>query len=260
MKCNQMSIRYVYKINKQSNGTMNKLLLATALGAMIMTMSCQQVSNLGNAPQITKTTTIKSVNELDVSRGLNVTYKQSDSLIVRVNAPSDVMDLIEITIKDDALNCTTKKNLGNCCSRIKIEVLSPEIISFEASSGSSILIPSLSTLQPTEFDANSGATIDVRTMMANTADVEASSGSSININKIKANVIEISTSSGSSVNATGVCQLVEIETSSGSSVECSQLKAKTGYVDASSGAAVNCKIVSPQSIKQSSGAIVNNLK
>ncbi len=208
---------------------------------------------------VTRTENIGKISELSTSAGLKVIYVVSNENKVLIQAPEDIQDKIKVTSNNGSLKLGVTQNIRNLNSLATITVMSPAIASFNASSGSSLTLPS--SFSPKggelEIDASSGASVQGQGINAAVVGAESSSGASVKIS-VNANSIACSSSSGASMLISGTTKSVSLQASSGAGINAGKLKAETGNAKASSGASIKCSIASPTKISKSSGGSVNN--
>lgn len=228
-----------------------------------------------------KTITIQAdkVTSIDTSRGIKVEYTQGSGTSVTLTAPDNIIDDVDVTVKNGELKCgmKTKRRVNK---PITVTVTSPGVDELDASSGSSIKIASGLDMPGAEMEisASSGARIDIINISAESIEGEASSGSALRIDGAKATTMAYSTSSGSSMRVesitagsvtgksssgssmglSGTSKYVELRASSGSSLSGRSLVAETGMLKASSGASVSGNVKGSCEIEKSSGGSVSN--
>lgn len=228
-----------------------------------------------------KTITIQAdkVTSIDTSSGIRVEYTQGSGTSVTLTAPDNIIDDVEVTVKNGELNCgmKTKRRVNK---PITVTVTSPGVDELDASSGSSIKIVDGLNMPGAEMEisASSGARIDINNISAESIEGEASSGSALRIDGAKATTMAYSTSSGSSMRVesitagsvtgksssgssmglSGTSKYVELRASSGSSLSGRTLVAETGMLKSSSGASVSGNVKGSCEIEKSSGGSVSN--
>lgn len=228
-----------------------------------------------------KTITIEAdkVTSIDTSSGIRVEYTQGSETSVTLTAPDNIIDDVEVTVKNGELNCgmKTKRRVNK---PITVTVTSPGVDDLEASSGSSIKIAAGLDMPGSEMEisVSSGARIDVNKISAESIEADASSGSALRIDGAKATTMAFSTSSGSSMRVesitagsvtgkassgssmgvSGTTKYVELRASSGSSLSGRSLVAETGLLKSSSGASVSGNVKGSCEIEKSSGGSVSN--
>lgn len=236
---------------------------------VISTASCRRVMSAfekydceSTGPVISRTTTLPAITGIHSKKGLRVTYVQCDTLSVTVNAPDDIMPLIETTVEDSVLTCSSTKNLNSCAEKVSITVKAPMVTSLEASSGSRIevLTPYDAAGKGVSVSASSGASMAISQVRAKALTSKSSSGASLNVSKINVATVSAKASSGSSTHLNGKCNVAAFKASSGSSLDGTGLTAESGSAKASSGASLSCNIKNPNEIESSSGGSIWNNK
>lgn len=239
----------------------------SALAALtIFASSCSHITNAigdyecnAEGPIVSTTSSISPISAINSSCGISVSYEQCDSLIMRISAPEDVMQLIKATVDNGALTISSTKNLGKCAQLVSVTVKAPDVTTFNASSGSALNTSMYSKPESNvTMSTSSGAVINASNMKANTFNISASSGAVFNIDGLTASGINATASSGAAGNLQGTCSNVSLSASSGSVINASALKSTKGKASASSGGSVSCDIVNPDNIHSSSGGSVKN--
>ncbi len=241
-------------------------MLASAVLLAGAATSCSQALTSeckSTGPMISRTESVSGpTTSLSTSMGLKVTYTQSDTTSIVINAPSDIMQYIVAEQKDGSLSFSSTKPLNQCAQKVSISVSAPDIVGFRTSSGSSLIVESPYSAGSNDvyIKASSGSLINFQSLNAAKISVESSSGASVNLLEIHATNVSGDASSGSCTSMTGSATTVQFETSSGASISAGKLQAQNGSANASSGSSVTCNITQPDNLKKSSGASINNVR
>jgi len=137
-----------------------------------------------------------TINRIEVSHNLNVTYIPSDSVLVLVTADENLQDVIECEIWNGTLDISTTKYIRMAKSK-EIIVYSPEIKRFEASSGSVINVRDSLIIEDLTIVVSSGADVHLAGTMES-LDINASSGGSVHVAGL-ANQLNVNASSASDI-------------------------------------------------------------
>lgn len=212
-----------------------------------------------NSPLTKQVIKVNDVNSLVTMSGLHVDYLSGNANNVTVEAPADLTDKIEVTVKDGRLSIGLKESVKSGLDRVKIVVVTPEIVTFLASSGSNLKIADGYAPKGGEISlsSSSGAYIDGKNIKASAMGMSVSSGADIEVSVI-ADAVVGNASSGAFLEVSGTARTVDLSASSGGTVRAISLKAETGSANASSGGSVNCNIANASQIKESSGGGVRN--
>ncbi len=191
----------------------------------------------------------RSVNEpfteISASEGLDVYITQGETSTIKVEADSNVIDLIATDIKEGKLRVHTTEGIGRATKSVYVTL--PEITAIKATSGSDVVTEN--TIRGTE----------IRLSVTSGADLTAT---------VVAESLEADTSSGGSMRISGETDALKAGASSGSDLKAGELMAKNVTASASSGAFVKvhasenlvANASSGADIRYSGGANVNRTK
>lgn len=234
---------------------------------LLSSASCTKViSTLADAnceakgPVVTRTRPMQQISAISTSNGIGVTYIQSDTLSLTVEAPDDIIDYVTTEIDGSQLSVGTTRALNNCASLVKVRVAAPMVTVFNASSGGALNVPSGLNASGRAVTANtsSGASVSISAINAASLSVTTSSGSDTDIDGINAASVSAGASSGSDISLSGSAKSVSYQTSSGASISAKGLKAISGDATASSGGSITSNVSGCFSSKESSGGSISN--
>jgi len=205
----------------------------------IVMLSCKTDFNFtgvkGNGEVTTSTRfTGDTFTSISASEGLNVVLTQSNSTLVKVQADSNLQDLITTKIIDGALILETEKQIGKASAK-KVIVHVTNIRNIQSNSGA---------------DVHSTGNIK-----ATAITLKASSGSMMDL-KLNAQQINCDASSGAAIHLSGKANTFTASASSGSNIDADNLIAKKCNSKASSGASVDVNCTQAIDAKVSSGASI----
>ena len=186
---------------------------------------------------------------IDVSAGINVEIRQSESFAISAEAPGrPVLDHLEIRSDGDTLIITRDGNFlafileGGLVGAllgggddIHVTVALPELTGVFASSGAEASVAAFTTVK---FEAG------------------ASGGADLTISDISAGHVELSASSGADLEISGTCATLDASATSGSDLNAERLNCAAGNLSASSGADLSARITEGVQAESSSGADV----
>lgn len=172
--------------------------------------------------------------EIVASEGLDVYISQGESASIKVEADSNVIDLIATDIKEGELRIHTTENIGRATKSVYVTL--PELTAIKASSGA---------------DVETQNTIRGSRVM-----LSATSGSDLTA-QIVAESISASTSSGASLKVSGESVNLKAGASSGSDLIAGDLQAKNVIANASSGAYVRVHAIESLDASANSGGDVD---
>ncbi len=211
---------------------------------------------------ITKSYYFNDIKGIDASSGIIVHYTQQSAIdSVRIERPDNVIEVLELKLDNDgtldiSLPSSHRFRFKSKEQRPHVWVATPNVIDFDASSGAEINIPAISA-EKIEAETSSGAFISFNEVKTDFIDLEASSGAGIKINNIVATRVKADVSSGAGISISGTAKAVSLDASSGGSIKAADLIADKGNASASSGAHISSAIKNV-SIDKSSGGSVSN--
>ncbi|MCM1076777.1 MAG: DUF2807 domain-containing protein [Bacteroides sp.] len=209
-------------------------------------------------------------SELDLSAGVNVTYKPSSTTgcVVTITGEASRIENVDVRVSGKTLKISPKRDRngnrnGKKIKGVTITVTAPMVndietssgasfncnatislpsakMELEASSGSSINFSSLNC-RDMEIDASSGADVSIKNLTADNAEIEVSSGAAINVAKITAKNIVCDASSGGDIKVAGNSTNGIFSASSGGVVKASSLTVRNSKVKKSSGGSISVK-------------------
>lgn len=212
-----------------------KWIFSTAFIAILAT-SCINFNTgvQGNGEVTTQDRAVTdSFTAIEASEGLDVYITQAETTSIRVEADSNVIDLIATDIRNGELRIHTTEGIGRATKSVYVSL--PEITSIKATSGADV--ETQNTIRGTQLRlaANSGADLNVTTV---------------------ADQIDADTSSGASIRVSGEAGSLKAGASSGSDLVASELMAKSVVADASSGGYVRVHAIENLDANASSGGDV----
>ncbi|NNM19031.1 MAG: DUF2807 domain-containing protein [Croceitalea sp.] len=171
---------------------------------------------------------------ITASEGLDVYVTQGSEFNIMVEADENVIDLIGTDIRDGRLRIHALENIGRATKNIYVTL--PEIDALDSSSGADLIAQNTIEADKIEFDASSGADLEV----------------TVNANEVVANA-----SSGADIKVSGTTDMLFADASSGSDIKARDLVAKRCNADASSGADISVNVTEQLTADASSGADIS---
>lgn len=241
-----------------------KTLLPLSLSALILPSCIGSISNVlePKGPMSEQARQMQQVKSLSSSAGITSEYIQADSLSLIVEAPEDIIDLVETKFADSTLTIGFSKAVNLKNTSVTIKISAPGITNFTATSGSDIVIPAGLNFKGKDISisSSSGANIIAASKVSATnISILSASGSEITIDSIAAETVNAQSSSGSEITIIGTCDTINLLSASGSEISAARLKAMSGTASASSGSEIDCNIANPISIQKASGGSVSNI-
>lgn len=234
---------------------------------------------------VTRTVNLNKFTSIETQTGISVIYTQGELKPATIKAPAYVYAYINVQVSSGKLHINVDKeyfsHYQNFNEDVQVYVTAPNVNHLEASVGSSISVTDkLSLSSKCEFEASSGASINVNYIKAPTVDAEVSSGASISFTQLQAKTFDIESSSGASINASnisaditkaeassgsgmqlsGATQRLTAEVSSGASINATKFFAKRAKIDASSAATINYSADDAIQRTDLTGSAKNHLK
>jgi len=180
----------------------------------------------------------ESFNKIEVGSGISVVYSQDPNASVTATLERGSWDQVDVKVQGSTLIAKKKgnSNWGRNAPRLTVYAASPNIVSVDASSGSSfkgsVVAGNL------DIDASSGSSLAMEGACKR-LNLDASSGSSISLSKLECEDAVVDASSGSSIHVFA-SKSANVDASSGSSISISG-KPKDLTTDKSSGASVQVR-------------------
>ena len=274
-----------YKPVNIYNMKLHLLLLPLLLSATSCSYCSSCVSSAigGTEPQgkpDSTTVTLSHFNSLTASKGLHITYNITDKApYAKIIAPSDFLPYIELTVKNNRLDCNIKSGCRFCnySNSTQIHIYGPAVNNIVTASSASIDFSNLLvTSEPVCLTAasTSSITLSVRTpaleastsssaaitvaATAQTASFSASSSGCVQAAVNASKALDATASSSGLLQLEGTAPVVALAASSSGSIQAKNLKADTGAAAASSSGTISCSIADPSSIRSSSSGTVRN--
>lgn len=196
------------------------------------------------------------VNSIDVSASIKVEFTQADAVSVKVSCPENLVDMLNVNVKDATLYAGFKPNTmidGNC--GVTITVSAPTLKSIDASSSSRFeMTGSLVQDCGLSIDASSSANVNLYKLSVSGVDIESSSSSSVDISGVNAVSLDIDCSMSARVNISDIRSLdVDAEASSAATITLSGV-ARTAEYDASSASTINAKGLRVERVESASAS------
>jgi len=123
---------------------------------------------------------ITDFTEIDVSSAIEVELIQSDDYSVTLESNDNVVELIDISKKEETLRIKAKDNYAFTDVKIKITIHAPAINRIESSGASSIAIEDYEA-KTFELDFSGASDIDAKLIISEELKIEASGASNIKL-------------------------------------------------------------------------------
>ncbi|MBM1107686.1 DUF2807 domain-containing protein [Aurantibacter crassamenti] len=153
--------------------------------------------------------------EISTSEGIQVYITQSKDFKIKVEADSNIIDLIGTDIKDGKLRIHAIENIGRATKKVYVTL--PAITALKSSSGSHLDAEGTIHTDKLKIDSSSGSGIEIE-VVVDELDIDASSGANLNISG-KTNMLNVDGSSGANINTKGLqSKICDADASSGSNI------------------------------------------
>lgn len=217
-----------------------------------------------SAEQSTRSVTIGSnYSDLKVSRGITVNFTAGKrTTTAKISGPKNLVELASVKVEKGVLKVSYSRDFGIKGQNITVDITGVLPEEYNASSGATINVNSALKLRnDLEVKSSAGAFVNFNgNVSANTVEVSASAGGGVNFNNtVSVHSAELKSSAGGELRVNNiVADEVELKASAGAELKVSG-KAKEVEAKASAGAEINIKGLKSDSInvKASAGGEVN---
>ncbi len=179
----------------------------------------------------------------------DVDYSVGSQKAIRIVAPANLINEVEVTVRDKRLYVKPKtqhnrfNNRFRNTDKVKITVVAPSVNSFNASAGSDInILTEINTgSKPLNLAASSGGDIKLSTGRAGTINIDASSSGDIHAVFLTGTNVNLTASSGADIDVDRLLSSsLNATASSGADIDVKAVKCKsTINANASSGADID---------------------
>lgn len=203
------------------------------------------VDSDSNSPIVTRNVSVKNISEIECARGVKVVYTQGATTSVSLSAPNDIADYIVVETDGSALYCSVDKEyqINSGMDRVVVNVVSPAVKSFDASTAATIEVPSGLDLGDNSLtvDATTSATILINSLACGKIDCDLSTAGNVKISGIKCSgSVDVDASTGSTAKFDGSSAEVDFDASTGAEINAHRLLAGKGTADSSTGSSISC--------------------
>lgn len=207
----------------------------------VSAMSCSTNRVTPSSTFVTFEVAASSINAIEGSSSINVIYTQAPKTAVIVEAPDNLADLLEISVKSGTLSAGLKPHASvNGSSNVTVHVSSPSLRKIDMSSASSLEVAQgLAIDGNLSVDASSAATVSMNGLSGENISIDCSSSARISISAITVSSVTAEASSAAQIDLSGECSSVRFEASSAASIDASELKSEGGYASASSAGSIS---------------------
>ncbi len=227
--------------------------MAICLMVIALTVSCSAIGG----PRIKEVRNVSEFSSIEVSAGLEVVLRQSDSTEVIVEASEDFMSSIETHTKGQTLIVTAKpkpKLFGMGVRHATVYITTPTIEKLSVGSGCDVNILDSLKSQALQMSVASGSRLEGK-ICAERYNLSLSSGSSLELFG-KFNHAAISVASGSSLELKGAAGDINIDMSSGSKIDAFDFTVKNLVCKVSSGSSLEMTVSETLDVTGSSGSSI----
>lgn len=256
--------------------------LSTLLIAAVATIPTLARTVTPSSTMTSKTVSVGSFNEIDVSRVKLIVFIGTCNGTVKVNAPDNLINELKIKNSGGELKINFPDNFnikGN--PRTTVEVTVGTLKEIDAALSANVEVRgNLSTNGNLDLSASTSARILIGKANAASCDIEGSTSGVISIQELKTSGktdIENSTSSstkiaylqcknldaevhtsGSIVIKAGKAQFAEFEASTSGSIKAADMSVDSGIAEAGTSGSIKCNIANATRISTSTGGNVTN--
>lgn len=211
----------------------------TVLAVSLMSCSTNRVTP--SSTFVTFEVAASSVNAIEGSSSIKVIYTQAPKTAVIVEAPDNLADLLDISVKSGVLSAGLKP-LANVSgsTNVTVHVSSPSLRKIDMSSASNLeIVQGLVIDGNLSVDASSAASISMTGLIGNNVSIDCSSSARVLISGINVAAVSAEASSAAQIDLAGECRSVSFEASSAASINASELKSEGGHASASSAGSIS---------------------
>lgn len=231
---------------------LTSLFLAAALCAVFQACSSKAIASQLSQKEITASATlvnkeisIRTFNKIDVSLGnVNVTVGQPTGSL-KISAPDNLMQYIEISSQGSTLKICRKDNVNihfaHHSKPVTITVSTPLLTEIDASLSAHVNVTGQNSADEIDLDATTSASITFENIVSESLDAEASTSGSIKIANAMINGnadIEVSTSGSVTIENANISGKTDIESSTSGNTKIAMLKTDRLKADASTSSSV----------------------
>ncbi|MDE5595789.1 MAG: DUF2807 domain-containing protein [Muribaculaceae bacterium] len=240
-----------------------KAISATLFLSAIALASCSVTNRVVPSQDfVTFEVAANDVNSIDVSSSIKVEYTQSDKVSVSVNCPENLVDYLDVKVKNGKLDADFKNGIsidGN--SSVTITVSSPALSDIDASSSSSVIIQkSIMVTDELDIEASSSATVYIASVTRGNVSIDASTSSSVTIDAARCASLDIDSSTSASVTVSAIeCVSVDAEASTAANVTLSGKTVNASY-EASTAATINASALVADKLRSAKASSAANIR
>lgn len=207
---------------------------------------------------IEKTFNVESFDEIDVSGHMNVKFIQTTGeRKVDVKCADNIMDLLVIKVKDDALLIKFKNGVNVRCKTLDITVHGPKLEEVHlAGSGQIDLSEGLKTNDLSCSLSGSGK-IEGMNIVCHEADFKVAGSGRILMAKLLTSEVETDISGSGEAALSGTTDKVEFNISGSGEINAVALEAKWGSANISGSGKIKCNVKNLQQSTAGSGKVTN---
>lgn len=212
-----------------------------ALAISALSWSCSTNRITPNSTFVTFEVAASYINAIDASSSVKVIYTQAPKSAVIVEAPDNLVGLLDISVKSGTLTAGLKPGaLINGNSNVTVHVSSPSLREIDMSSASALEIAQDFAIDGNlSIDASSAASINMSGLVGDNISIDCSSSAIVSISGIRVQAISAEASSAGQICLAGECSSVSFEASSAASINASELTYEGGHASASSAASIS---------------------
>lgn len=259
-----------------------KILYALTILAVATLPACASKTLRPSSNIVTKTVSISSFDEIDVSRANVIVRIGTPDGTAKISAPDNIIDKLNVECRKGELTIgyPSKYNInGNV--RTTVEVTAASLSEIDASLSSKVEVRGvIESTDKLDLQAGTSATILLGKVSAAQCDIEASTSGTVSIQQLttsgkteitvttsaKAKIGDLtcrkleatSTTSGDVEVKGGNASVAEYTATTSGSIDASALTASTGEATANTSGSIRCNIKNPTGISSNTGGSVKN--
>lgn len=167
---------------------MKKMLSILALLSILVPMSVCAKTIQASSRSVTRTVNTGAFSGLSTATSIDIQYSQDDVRSVSVTAPDNIIDLVDVAVKDGMLTVSYKSGTSisfNNGQSVKVCVSAPNVTKFcTTSSGDIDIVSALRCDGSVELLTKSSGDIDAKAIYCATLNAEVLSSGDIEVDKV----------------------------------------------------------------------------
>ena len=206
--------------------------------------------------QVSENRTVASFSKIDVESGISLTFTESKTTSIKVQADdNEKLGRILTDVVDGVLKIHFKSGKNSRNKTANVEVSAANVNGFEAGSGATIKLTNEVTASNASIHLDSGSRFTGSIKSSGNTTLDADSGSAFK-GKITTTILKIDLDSGVSVHLSGSANTTTVNIDSGSSLHAEDFTTLNAIIDADSASSTDITVTESLKAKASSAAVI----